>query len=296
MRTTPVTDDHQGVPAGEEALAASPRERRSGVAVVDRQTGTVRRSRTVTPAPDALDKATGVGGGRSDRSDDSTDPVRAEAEADVDAEAEVDDAGGTNAGDVRREVEPGSRRRRVRSTRVRRAVPWTLAVLGLSGTLIFGHAWANQNAQSAQQTQVRAVAGDFLLALTNFDAKDVDADFNQIQGYATGDFAKQSNQFFGSAIRQQLEAALASSRGQIRSQYVQSIGGNQASVYSVVDQTYVNNKMSSPAADELQIQTDLTKVGGVWKIGNVTVLNNNGGATAGTTGTAGATGTSATGG
>jgi hypothetical protein len=148
---------------------------------------------------------------------------------------------------------------------------------------VFGHAWASLNDQQNQQTQVRSVTNSFLLALTNFDSKSVDADFNKIQQYATGSFATQSNQFFGSTIRSQLEAALASSRGQIRSQFVQSINGNKASVYSVVDQTYVNNKMTSPSADELQIQTDLTLTGSGWKVSNVTVLNNSGAAGNGST-------------
>ncbi|HVB93580.1 MAG TPA: hypothetical protein VND67_04615 [Acidimicrobiales bacterium] len=151
-----------------------------------------------------------------------------------------------------------------------------IAILGVVGTAVFGHAWATLNNQAGQQAQVRTVTNNFLLALTNFDAKSVDADFNKIQRYATGSFATQSNQFFGSTIRSQLEAALASSRGQIRSQFVQSINGNKASVYSVVDQTYVNNKMTSPSADELQIQTDLTLTGSGWKVSNVTVLNNSG--------------------
>jgi hypothetical protein len=137
-----------------------------------------------------------------------------------------------------------------------------IAVLGVVGTAVFGQAWASLNGQAGQQAQVQTVTSNFLLALTNFDAKSVDADFNKIQGYATGSFANQSNQFFGSTIRSQLEAALASSRGQIRSQFVQSINGN--------------NKMSSPSADELQIQTDLTMTGAGWKVSNVTVLNNSG--------------------
>lgn len=157
------------------------------------------------------------------------------------------------------------RRLRHRSgPRRRRALPWGLAVLGLAGTVLFGHAWAGLNARFGQVAQVRTVSGDF---------------------------AKQSNQFFGSTIRTQLEAVLASSRGQLRSQYVQSLHGSQASVYSVVDQTYVNNKMQSPAADELRIITDLTEVGGTWKVADVTVLNNGGGpsASAGTGGTTGGT-------
>jgi hypothetical protein len=165
----------------------------------------------------------------------------------------------------------------------------TVAALGIVGTVGFGHAWMDQNAVSAQQATVRNVSGDFLLALTNFDAKSVDSDFNTIDSYATGDFAKQANQFFGSTIRQQLEAALASSRGQVRSLYVQSLSDGQASVYGVVDQTYVNDKMSSPSADQLDIVTDLTDGSSGWKISDVTVLND-----PTTTGAGGTTGTGAT--
>ena len=101
----------------------------------------------------------------------------------------------------------------------------------------------------------------------------MDRDFDTIESYGTGDFAKQANQFFGSTIRQQLEAALASSRGQVRSLYVQSLAGGRASVYGVVDQTYVNDKMTSPTADQLDIVTDLTDGASGWKISEVTVLN-----------------------
>ncbi|HEX3946352.1 MAG TPA: hypothetical protein VHW47_01550, partial [Acidimicrobiales bacterium] len=84
--------------------------------------------------------------------------------------------------------------------------------------------------------------------------------------------AGQADKFFNSSIRQELENALASSRGQIRSLYVQSYGGGQASVYAVVDQLYVNNKISSPQSDVLRIVVDLTQAGGAWKISDVTVL------------------------
>ena len=269
-----VTDDRDTVPdrtAGRPAGRSpgrtpvrtggtrTPPSRRGGVAVVDRDTGSARRRREAPDPVGEADDTTGV----------DTAPAR------------TDDVGGTAA--------PAARPRHAGGRRWRRALPWALAVLGLVGTLVFGHAWASQNARTGQEAQVRTVSSDFLLALTNFDAKDVDADFSRIQGYATGDFAKQSNQFFGSTIRTQLEAALASSRGQLRSQYVQSLGNGQASVYSVVDQTYVNNKMQSPAADELQIVTDLTQVGGAWKVGDVTVLDNASGATGTSSGTSGAT-------
>ena len=45
-----------------------------------------------------------------------------------------------------------------------------------------------------------------------------------------------------------------------------------ASVYAVVDQTYVNNKITTPQADVVRLIADLQQVNGVWKISNVTVL------------------------
>ena len=45
-----------------------------------------------------------------------------------------------------------------------------------------------------------------------------------------------------------------------------------ASVYAVVDQTYVNNKITTPQSDVVRLVADLQQVGGVWKISNVTVL------------------------
>jgi hypothetical protein len=146
-------------------------------------------------------------------------------------------------------------------------------VLGVAGTLGFGHAWATERSTLGEEAAAATAARGFLLALTNFDAKNVDADFGNVQRLAAGSFATQAKQFFGSSIRQQLEAALASSRGQIRSLYVQSASPTGASVYGVVDQTYVNDKMSSPAADVLRVVVDLVPSAAGWRISAVTVLN-----------------------
>ena len=40
----------------------------------------------------------------------------------------------------------------------------------------------------------------------------------------------------------------------------------------MVDQTYVNNKITSPQADVVRVLVDLEQVDGVWKISDVTVL------------------------
>lgn len=147
-----------------------------------------------------------------------------------------------------------------------------VAVLGVAGTVVFWQKWSGLNDQQQAAAQARRSASTFLVALTNFDAKSVDQDFANITAMATGPFAKQANQFFNSSIRQQLENALASSRGQVRSLYVQSAGGGQATVYAVVDQLYVNRTLSAPQSDVLRVVVQLAQTGGAWKIADVTVL------------------------
>jgi hypothetical protein len=156
--------------------------------------------------------------------------------------------------------------------------PWVflvvclVALAGVAGTVGFGLAWSNGNAQQTGEAQAKATASTFLTALTNFDAKSIDADFSRITGMATGNFSNQANKFFGSSIRQKLQTALATSRGQIRDIYVESYGGGQASVYSVIDQVYANNTSKTPRSDVLRVVVNLTQQPAGWKVSNVTVL------------------------
>ncbi len=171
---------------------------------------------------------------------------------------------------------PGTRPRGIRWTPRRRAGALlgtsALAVAGLAGTVGFGLAWNNQRSQNAGAADARQAASRFLLALTNFNARTVDRDFTSVTAAATGTFANQADQFFGSAIRQQLETAQASSQGQIRSLYVETYSGDRASVYAVVDQTYSNNKIQTPQSDVLRVVVDLSRLSGGWKVAQLTVL------------------------
>ncbi len=166
----------------------------------------------------------------------------------------------------RREPAPGQHRRAgVASLAV-------LAVLGLAGTVGFGLAWEGLHSTQSGEAQARSAARSFLVDLTNFNAKTVDADFSAVTSMATGAFATQAQKFFNSAIRQDLQKALASSRGQIRALYVQGYGGGQATVYAVVDQLYVNAKLTSPQTDVLRMVVNLSQVAGSWKVSDVSVL------------------------
>jgi hypothetical protein len=151
-----------------------------------------------------------------------------------------------------------------------------LAVLGLAGTAFFARAWwgqrSSQSQTASQTTQVRTAADGFVTALTNFDPGTVDADFGRIQGYATASFATQAKQFFSSSIRSELQTAGAASRGQVQDLFIESLSGNQATVFAVVDQTYVNDKMTTPSADTLRLELGMTQLKSGWKISTVTVV------------------------
>jgi len=149
-----------------------------------------------------------------------------------------------------------------------------LAVAGLLGTLAFGVIFATKSSGPTQDPAVLSASRAFLTDFFNFNAKTVDSDFNAVTAMATGAFSNQASQFFNTSIRKALEQALAESRGQIRALYVQSEneGAGTASIYAVVDQTYVNNKINTPQADVVRLTATLQRVGGVWKISDVTVL------------------------
>jgi hypothetical protein len=150
-----------------------------------------------------------------------------------------------------------------------------VAALGIAGTLVFGILFTTKSSGGpVQDPAVISASRAFLTDFFNFNAKTVDSDFNAVTNMATGAFAKQAQQFFNASIRKALEQALAESRGQIRYVAVQSEnqGAGTASIYAVVDQTYVNSKITSPQADVVRLIANLTQVDGVWKISDVTVL------------------------
>jgi hypothetical protein len=197
-------------------------------------------------------------------------PAPAHEHSDEQAEAPERIApGGLAAAPVSR---PEAARRGGARRRVGVVVLGALAVLGLAGTVGFGLAWAGLHSRLSGETQARSAARSFVVDLTNFDAKTVDADFRAITSMATGPFSSQAQKFFNSAIRQDLQRALASSRGQIRSMYVQSYGTGQATVYAVVDQLYVNDKITTPQTDVLRLVVTMSQVAGRWKVADVTVL------------------------
>jgi len=148
-----------------------------------------------------------------------------------------------------------------------------LVLAGFTGTLAFGLAWNSARGHDDAVNQAKATARNFLTALTNFDGKTIDADFNRIISYGTGAFASQADQFYADKdTRNALRVRQASSRGEIKDLFVQSSVNGRVRVYSVIDETIANNALPAPQADELRIEVGLTRVKGSWRVYDVRVL------------------------
>lgn len=167
-------------------------------------------------------------------------------------------------------------------------LPWILALLGLLGTLGFGVAWwqGDDGAVSVASgdgpsASMLAAAEEFSEALTNFDGATIDRDTDRIVARSSGEFRDQVDEFFGSDVRQQLKEAQASSRGEVRSAYVQSLDGDRGRVFVVADQTIANNQSPKPRSDTLRMELGMELVDGEWRVSQVDVLTApSGGATA----------------
>ncbi len=182
-------------------------------------------------------------------------------------------AGPDEAAEPAQQPMPSSARRRWgrRGLQVGLAV---VAVLGLAGTAIFAAKWNGLRHRQDSEHQAQSVARQFLTALTNFDARTVDADFGRIISFAAdnSDFAHQAQSTFNSDLGRAFKAKQASSRGEIHFLFVQGVTGSTADVYAVVDQTIFNNSMKAPASDEIRVDVTLRKAKGVWRVSELTVL------------------------
>lgn len=165
-----------------------------------------------------------------------------------------------------------------------------VALAGIGGTIAFGIMWAHDRSQASDQAAARAVASSFLHDLTTFTPKTLNSDFAAMQAMATGQFANQARQYFSSNIRGQLANAQATTQGTVQHLYVQSYSGSAASYYGDVTQTFRNNLSPAVHSDELRVVVTLSKVGGQWKVSQVTTIDSGGSSGAATPGTGGSTG------
>jgi hypothetical protein len=151
-------------------------------------------------------------------------------------------------------------------------LPWALAALAAGAAIVFAVLWLGLRGQVAPQEEVENTARGFLLALTNFDAATIDRDVAEIRSYAVGDFAQEVRETFSPDRVAALRESEATSVGRIRDVFVQSVRGDTASVFGVVNETVQNTASPAPSSDVLRVELVLVQTTGGWKVTSVQIL------------------------
>jgi hypothetical protein len=203
-----------------------------------------------------------------DDADDVDDVEEADEEAD-DADLEDDDA-------VDADADRSDRPRRTDDApvRPRELVLLAVTVLAIAGMVLFGLRWKDLHDTEVQRQDVEETAGAFLNALFEWDGATIDADFDDILSYATGEFESEAQATFADdATRQELREKQAASRAEGLDIFVRSIRDDTARVFAVVDVTAVNEDFPDRRADTVRVEIGLTDVDGEWKVDDVNLLD-----------------------
>ena len=156
--------------------------------------------------------------------------------------------------------------------RLKTWLPWILAALFLASTVTFAVLWNGLRQEAEAEDAVRATASDFVSALTNFSADTIDTDTAEIQSYAVGDFKDEAETFFGPKAVDAIKQAEAVSEGDVESLFIQSLDGEEASVFGVVTQTITNSFSDQPRTDDLKLEVGLIDTSDGWKVNRVDVF------------------------
>ena len=147
------------------------------------------------------------------------------------------------------------------------------AVLGIAGTLVFFFLWRGEKDDDAREGDVRDAAEEFLQALFEFDGATINEDWDHLISLTTGDARLGAEQEFGSPEnRQEMAENRVASRWDPRDVFVQTIDGNNASVFAVGDQTIANDLQPQPVRDQLRIEITFLHEDGEWKVSRIDLL------------------------
>jgi hypothetical protein len=174
-----------------------------------------------------------------------------------------------------------SRRRRtgwLKGTGTRRiaVLPWALFAIALAAAVLFAVLWRGAQGQERRRAEVASEAGRFLTALTNFKGATIDSDVAAIRSFAVGDFAGQLEHFFGQEAMDALRQAGAQSVGRVHSVFVESLAGDSATVFGVVDESVVNAANPVPRTEVLRVEIEMIHTTGGWKVESANILQSPG--------------------
>lgn len=187
--------------------------------------------------------------------------------------------------DVAAQGPPAVQRPPIDRRRLQRNLSWALFLVVIGLVVLFFLLWrgavADRDAAlrvERDRTEVADTATRFLEALTNFSGATIEQDVDRIRSFAIGDFQDQVDQFFDAPAREALRKAKAQSVGKVQSVFVESLSGETASVFAVVQETITNASTTAPKPQTLRIDLQMIETDAGWKVSRVDILQTPGGA------------------
>jgi hypothetical protein len=233
------------------------------------------------------------------RADEAPGSEEAGAEEAGAEEAGPEEAGPPEAGPAPAERRPGPRdarppveatgagderpRPRLDPGRFRRNLSWGLFTVAVVLALVFALLWrgavSDRDRLAGAETEkadVTRTATAFLEALTNFKGATIDDDVARIRSFAVGDFAGQLETFFDADAREALRKAQAESTGDVQAVFIQSLSGEDASVFGTVQETLVNTSTTTPRTQLVLVDIQMIHTDAGWKVSKVDILQSPG--------------------
>lgn len=194
----------------------------------------------------------------------AADDVAAEdASAEEDAPAEEPEPEQGRAAD-----DPERLRRRIRALTLGCLALFLLSVgLAVTAAVLSSQLHRDRSDRDA----VRSTAGRFATALLTYDYRNLEAAKKRVLALSAGKFRQEYQQAYSGGLDVLITQTKARSEVTVTHLYVSDVAHDQAEAVVVVNQTSSGTTGTHPVIDQY-VQLSLVKVGGQWKVDNVTNL------------------------
>jgi hypothetical protein len=155
---------------------------------------------------------------------------------------------------------------------IARYLPWFLLVLALTAAAAFGALWQQARSEANAEDELRAQARKFIGDLMSISADTAEADAAAIKEWAVGDFADEAEVFYGQEAIDAVVELKATTEGEIRELFVQSLEGGEGSVFAVVDHTVTNANTDEPKTDTVRMSIEMIESEAGWKVNRVRIF------------------------
>ena len=161
--------------------------------------------------------------------------------------------------------------------RIRRLKTWIVALsiislLALTAVAFTSYRLYISSRDDGERPLVASTAKRFVTRLTTYSYAE-EGYVESVETLSTGKFRKEFEEISGNgSFEKKLDETKATSKGNVVSVNIESIGSGEATVFVVVDKTITNSSTTEPQTERSRIELTMVKTVKGWKIDNVNVL------------------------